>query len=637
MLRRTFLGGVLASGAVGVSASVGAAAEPPPWAKAPWKQAPTGPFVAPHWGLQKFRDPLPVPAVIQAPRDGRELVITSQVAQKRLHSQLPPTTLWTYNGTFPGPTIVTQRDVTVNVTWKNNLTGTIPLVGAEITGPTNTEALAAARRPGWKDAAGAPLPHHTRTEALTALQPWNVVHVHGAHTNGVNDGWPTNGVGPGSAQRGEYVNSQAAATLWYHDHAMDITRFNVHAGMAGTWVVQDAEDGRLRLPKDAYDIPLMISDCNLDTDRTGAPNGQLLYKLGVLGGVGGALVPFTGPFTMVNGAIWPKLDVGARLYRFRLVNAAMSRIYRLKLVDAADPTISLASAVKIIATDGGLLDTPQPFPEEGLSFAPAERFELLIDFTELKGRRLVLTNFGTTNVEPDIIRFDVNTTSPGPRSVVPPVLSPTYQRLEIGTTVPQDHDEVFVALAPGNTLGNSHTQIWELGEITGHEEHEGATEPGPGRIQVTDPNTGQVRTFLRRASSFHDATTLFFDEGRWTVWHFIHLGGATHPMHIHLAQFQEVQRRRIDLSVWSTPLAGTTAPLTATENLPIVNHQRGWKDTFQVPAGQWISVAGQFIGGTGAYMYHCHLLDHEDAGMMRPFMVRPASVSAFDIHSGGHH
>jgi len=646
MRRRTFLGGTLVAGAAAMNGLPAAASSAPPAAtstfipKALRKRAPAGPFIAPNWGLQKFRDPLTVPPVVRAPRDGRELTITSKVARRRLHSQLPPTTVWSYGGSFPGPTIVVQRDTPVNITWRNSLTGTIPLTGVEVVGPTTTEALAATRRPGWRDRTGRPLPHHLPTTGLSELEAWNVVHVHGACVNGVDDGLSTNGVGPGSVQRGRYPNGQAAATLWYHDHAMDITRFNVHAGLVGMYVVQDPREARLRLPQDQYDVPLIISDCNLDTDANGAPNGQLLYKIGVIGGVGGAPVPLTGPFTMANGTIWPRMAVGRRLYRFRLLNASVSRIYKLKLVDANNRDISLHQAVTIIGTDGGLLGRPEPFPADGLSFAPAERVDVLIDFTALKGRRLVLTNSATTTVEPDIMRFDVALSAPVPRSgaaVVPPILSTSYKRLERGKNVPHDHDEVFVALAPGGALANAHTQLWELGEVTGHEEHSGMAEPAAGRIQLTDPTTGQVRTFVKKASSFHDSTTLFFRHGRWTVWNFLHLGGPVHPMHIHLAQFQEIDRRKLDVSGWSLPLGGTTAPLSVVGNLPIEGHDRGWKDTFPVQPAQWISVAGKFVGGTGAFMYHCHLLDHEDSGMMRPFMVRPPSVAVFDSHSSMHH
>lgn len=650
MKRRTFLGGTLAAGAAALNglppAAEGAVepvepvqlatSKPPSWG-IPRGGAPASPYVAPHWGLEKFRDRLPVPPVVRAPRDGRPLTITTEVTKQRLHSQLPSTTMWTYNGSFPGPTIVAQRDVPLNICWRNDLTGTVPLVGVEVGGPTNAEAFASARKPGWRDAAGAPLPHHMPTKGLSDLEPWTVVHVHGANVNGVDDGWSPNGVGPGAAQQCHYPNTQQATTLWYHDHAMDITRFNVHAGLAGVYVVEDAEEQRLGLPSGGHDVPLVINDCNLDTEPSGAPNGQLLYKIGLLGGPTGAPVPMTGPFTMVNGAIWPRMEVGRRLYRFRLLNACVSRILRLKLVDEADPTASMHDAVKIIGTDGGLLDAPQPFPADGLTFTPAERVELLIDFSELDGRRLVLTNWGTTNVEPDIMRFDVSRFSHGPRSAVPAVLSPSYRRLEVGSTVPADHDEAFVALAPAGALNNPHTQLWELGEVTGHEEHLGLNAPAAGRLQVVDPTTGGIRTFVKKAGHFHDATSLFFNHGRWVVWNFLHLGGPVHPTHIHLAQFQEIERRRLDLAGWSLTLGGTTAPLPVVANLPIERHERGWKDTFPVSPGTWSRVAGEFVGGTGSFMYHCHLLDHEDSGMMRPFIVRPASAAVFDLHgSMGH-
>lgn len=134
------------------------------------------------------------------------------------------------------------------------------------------------------------------------------------------------------------------------------------------------------------------------------------------------------------------------------------------------------------------------------------------------------------------------------------------------------------------------------------------------------------------------------DHGRWAIWNLIHLGGPAHPIHIHMVQFQLLSRRKFVRAAQSNVLGfdlakgATTTPLeVAGDGRPIEQYEEGWKDTFQVQAGEWVSVAGHFTGATGQFMYHCHILDHEDEGMMRPFVVHPPEVARFHIHQGGGH
>jgi len=586
---------------------------------------------APNFGLTKFLDPLRIPPAIQSysRRYQDELTITMSNARSRLHSQLPETTLWTYEGQFPGPTIEVRGNRQLRVAWANELEGTVPLVAVRAPYAQPSPA----NLPGYRNPDGSLPAGVELIDGVADLPPWNVVHLHGALTNGGHDGWAHNGMLPGSTQLTEYPNRQAATALWYHDHAMAVTRFNVHAGLTGLYLIRDEEEDRLGLPGGDHEIPLIIADRNLDTDpATGALTGRLLFKFQYLPATGTS-APVTGPFTLVNGVIWPHLDVDARWYRFRVLNAANSRFFRLDLVDEAGTVHN--DAVRIAGTDAGLLPAPAAVPAGGLNLSPAERADLLIDFSRFKGQRLRLVNTGAS-VEPDIMEFRVGSHGRNDSFKPPARLSTSYVRLEHGVTVPEDHDEVFVATTVPGTAGRPHPEMWELQEITEPDELP-MHFPEEGVIQVTDPGTGKVRTFRKVASLFDETTTIFINRGRWAVWNLIQLGGAPHPMHIHLARFQLLTRRKFsDLTAFDVAVGGTSRPLPAPgDGSPIQKHEEGWKDTFQLWPGEWIRVAGQFEGATGEFMYHCHILDHEDDGMMRPFVVHPPEVARFHMRSGG--
>ncbi|MFE0020961.1 multicopper oxidase family protein [Amycolatopsis sp. NPDC059021] len=589
----------------------------------------TGP--APNFGLTKFLDPLRIPPTIRVSsrRHRDELTITTTTARRRLHSQLPETTLWTYEGRFPGPTIEVRAGRRLRVAWANELRGTVPLVAVRAPYAQPTPA----NLPGYRNPDGGLPAGVELIDGVAELPPWTVVHLHGALTNGGNDGWAHNGLSPGETQLAEYPNRQAATALWYHDHAMAVTRFTVHSGLAGLYLIRDDEEDRLRLPGGDHEIPLIITDRNLDTDpATGALTGRLLYKFQYLP-ASGTTAPVTGPFTLVNGVIWPHLDVGARWYRFRVLNAANGRFFRLDLVDEAG--VVRNDAVRIAGTDVGLLPAPAAVPAGGLTLTPAERADLLIDFGGFRGQRLRLVNTGAS-VEPDIMEFRVESRGRGDRFEPPARLSTSYVRLGHEVAVPEDHDEVFVATTPPGAAGRPHPEMWELAEITEPGELP-ARFPAEGIIQLTDPASGRVRTFRTVARLFDDTTSIFVERGRWVVWNLIQLGGAPHPMHIHLARFQLLTRWKFgDLRAFDVAAGGTTRPLPAPgAGPPIEKHEEGWKDTFALWAGEWIRVAGRFEGATGEFMYHCHILDHEDEGMMRPFVVHPPEIARFHRHSRG--
>ncbi|ADJ50206.1 multicopper oxidase [Amycolatopsis mediterranei S699] len=257
------------------------------------RPAKTGPITAPNWGLTKFLEPLRIPPVLR-PHNREMITIPMITMQQRLHAELPESTLWTYAGHFPGPTIEVRSGKQLRISWSNEIEGEFPLVAVQ--GPIGD---APASRPGRE---------------------------------------------------------------------LDKPGYSIVV-----YLVRDDEEDALGLPHGDHEIPLVITDRNLDLDpATGALTRQLLFKFPVFPPAGPA-ISFSGPFNLVNGVIWPHLDVDARWYRFRLLNAANSRFSTLNLVD--ENNVPVNDAVRLIGTDGGLLPAPAPLHAGGLTVAPAERFE----------------------------------------------------------------------------------------------------------------------------------------------------------------------------------------------------------------------------------------------------------------------
>lgn len=603
--------------------------------------APAQPGVVPGAGtiLTKFVDPLRIPPMLR-PRSGwrsPQLTIRMRAAKVKLHSELPPTPLWTYEGCFPGPTIEVWRGQRLRVSWSNEIDSPMPLVAVEVVGPPNPLPQPG-NEPG-RDGA-------TPKQEIAELPPWTAVHLHGAATNADNDGLPENAMLPSGAQQAEYPNDQPSTTLWYHDHAMDITRFNVMGGLQGMYIIRDEEEEALRLPRGDREIPLIICDRNLDTDADGRLTGQLLHKVAVLDLPTRPMIAFFGPYTLVNGVIWPYLDVTARWYRFRVLNSSNARTYRLFLLDE-DGTV-LHDAIKQIGTDGGLLPAPVSIADKGLILAPSERADILIDFSAFRGRNLRLVNTGggpgddgsippgqtrpeVGLVEPDVMQFRVSSKRANGTFKLPSTLSGSFRRFT-HDSLPHDHEHRWiVSLVPQTS---SHPELWEMEAV----DPTTVTIPSDGVIQVR-LSPDKVVTLKRVARRYEDAANFAVHHGAWEQWKFLNIGVPLHPLHIHLIRFQALSRDRYDTSTFNPTIGGTTSPLRPIGSGVLDPNEQGWKDTIRVGPDELISVAGQFTGGTGRYVYHCHILEHEDEGMMRPFVVMPKEVMAVKPHPPGsdHH
>lgn len=621
--RRTFIvaAGATVAGAIAIGAAGVVTASHPGSADAATLEGVDEPRFA---ELTPFSDALRIPVTLRPSPHGITDVDMVET-RLRLHSQLPPTRMWTYAGHFPGPTIETRKGQPVRIAWTNKLAGTCPVKGAWI----RPDGPGSGRLP--YNQAGS-LGAFPRPE-LAALTAWTTVHLHGGHQNAASDGATEYGVAPGNSQLCEYPND-LAAHLFYHDHAMSVTALNVMSGLIGNYIVRDGDEQRLDLPTGPYEIPLTIADANFETDSRGNLTGELLAKR-VLApsnpspapGTIPRSLPFYGPFTMVNGVVWPYLDLDARRYRFRMVNASANRSYRLVVIDeqTREP---MRGVMTLIGTDMGLIGQPRVI-DEALSLAPAERADIVIDFAAHPGRRLTLVNAdpgspaGTpvpvANIpHPEVMQFRV-ARQPQTSKPLPAVLSPTFRRLS-SSDVPPEAVERFVMMAYDPT--GAMPQLWEMQE---------ADSAGPGDgpvVQIALP--GGIRSLRRVATNFDDTTTYFAEPESWEKWTFINVVGAhtsiSHPMHIHLMNFQIIDRRSIDSGGLDFASGATTKPITMGATLPILPEESGWKDTVNVEAYTAVTIAGQFGSRTGKVMYHCHYLDHEDEGMMRPIVVMPSAV-----------
>ncbi|MEU0257322.1 O-aminophenol oxidase PhsA [Streptomyces sp. NPDC006184] len=593
--------------------------------------------------LTPYVAPLTVPPVLRPAADDvlRETEIALRPAWVRLHPQLPPTLMWGYGGHVPGPTIEVRRGQRVRIAWTNRIPrdSEYPVTSVEVKLRTDGRPQATTE-PGREGA--------EPDKDVAALPAWSVTHLHGAQTGGGNDGWPDNAVGHGDAQLSEYPNDHQAVQWWYHDHAMNITRWNVMAGLYGTYLVRDDEEDALHLPSGEREIPLLIADRNLDTDEDGRLNGRLLHKTVIVQDrnpeTGKPVsIPFTGPYTTVNGRIWPYADVDPAWYRFRLVNASNARIFELVLIDEDGEPVP--GTVHQIGSDGGLLPRPVPvdFDETlpALTAAPAERFDLLVDFRALAGRTLRLVNKGVNQPAgvpdpagdvpfPAVLEFRVRESCEQDTFELPEVLSGSFRRL--GHDIPHGHR--LILLTPPATKGaGGHPEIWEMTEVLSTA---GLRLPAEGIVQVTGPD-GTTRTYRRTARTFNDGLGFTVAEGSYEQWSFLNLAPIVHPMHIHLADFQLLGRDAYDVSGFDPAAGGTRTPIRydTGRTILLAPNERGHKDVFRVPGAQMLRVMGRFDGAYGRFMYHCHLLEHEDMGMMRPFVVMPPEALKFD-HGGAH-
>lgn len=521
--------------------------------------------------LASYVTPFSIPSVIRPSSGAAPLRIYMRPFRHKAHRDLPVSSMWGYNGMWPGPTIEVRRGQPISVKWTNQL-------------PTKHFL---------------PLDYTIHGEEQDVPQVRTVTHVHGAQvmpdSDGYPDAWVTSDGRTGSALAADpcrYPNDQPATTLWYHDHAIGITRLNIYAGLAGFYLIRDPEEDSLNLPRGVYEIPLMIQDRSFSAD------GSMLYPPAPNGTHPVWMQEFFGNAICVNGKATPFLEVEPRKYRFRVVNGSNSRFYHFTLVpaDAAGkPNGKPADAppFRQIGTDGGLL--PAPLSTHYLIFSPGERFDIVIDFSEHNGMNFALVNDapapyarGGEIVPTDVMLFKVTKPLAGKdTSSLPDTLVP-WSPMNPAHAV----RERTLALTEMDRQSDGYTMIGLLG---GKHWDDPITE---------DPKAGSME-----------------------IWSFANTTGDVHPMHIHQVQFQVLNRQSFDAKTYldSGKVVYTGIPMP-----PESNERPAWKDTIKTYSGYITRVIAKFDLPTGTvakpgdefrYVWHCHVLEHEDNEMMRPYKI----------------
>ena len=525
---------------------------------------------------RQFVNRLPRPAVAMAAAGASHYEVAIRqfrgwvgLAEPRARARLE-TTLWGYDGQYPGPTFETRRGQPITVRWSNELAD-----------------------------GGRPLPHllpvdhsihiaHTKSPASGVP---TVTHLHGGHTESASDGDPEAWFTPGFAERGpmfvgetyRYDNAQQPGALWYHDHALGLTRLNVGAGLAGFYFIRDAWEMQLGLPSGVHEIPLLLQD------RSFTAGGALFIASHAeqARAPWPSIVPESfGTGILVNGMLWPFEPVEPRRYRLRMLNGSDSRFFAL----AFEPRLPFV----LIGVDQGLLDRPVVLDQ--LALSPSERADVIVDFSHraVRGREVRLLNTAPTPF-PKGDRPDPRTTGRvmafrvGAGSVKD--TSPIPDRLR---------DEPLPDLVPTAPMR-------ELLLLERKDEY--------GRLKTL---LGTVRD---GALTWHDPITEDPLVNSVEAWDIYNTTEDAHPIHVHLVHFRVVGHRRFE---------GTLEDNGALRNIRWLGDERapgaderGPKDTVRVPPRTRTRIVAHFER-PGRYVWHCHILSHEDHEMMRPYVVREA-------------
>jgi spore coat protein A, manganese oxidase len=521
-------------------------------------------------GLAQFVDALPLPPVLR-PHWRSVTNISMLPCEQKLHRDLPPTPLWGYNGIYPGPTFETRRGSPIRVKWTNDLP---------------TEHF---------------LPVDPTIHGAESDKPAvrTIVHAHGMKVLPESDGYPEAWV-TSEGQTGpelfnpdpfEYPIDQQAMGSWYHDHTLGIVRLNIYAGLAGFWFIRDAVEDRLNIPKAQFEVPLMIQD------RLFNPDGSFLYPVAD-GGTHQFWIPeFFGDTMLVNGKAWPYLDVEARKYRLRLLNACNARFLNMTLVQADDngnPMGMAGPLFHVIGTGGGLL--PEPAALHQLLQGPSERFDVIVDFSGKKGKFFVLKNDapapfpgGGEVVPTEIMMF----------RVVKPLSSPDR------SSIPEELNPEPLSLNPRSAVKSRDLILSELDR---------------------DPDGFPIIALLDN-KNWDDPVTENPKVGSTEIWNLVNTTGDEHPKHIHLVQFQILGRRPFDPDVYQN--TGKIV-FTGPTQQPAPEERFAYKDVVKAPPGMITKLIMRFDLPTGTkiipghnykYVWHCHILEHEDNEMMRPYNV----------------
>jgi spore coat protein A, manganese oxidase len=476
-----------------------------------------------------FARPLRIPKVLT----GADLRIDIKRAKVAV---LPgkKTAMWTYGGSFPGPTIRRPAGQPTRVTFRNRLPRKAGELSVHLHGGHNTSAddgqpgglTANQPRAFYCDISGDLSPRAAGNDLLI----------------------PSGGERTYEYALTEDGAPERAAFQWYHDHRLERTAPNVWRGLAGMWIIDDELDASLPLPRGERDLALMLTDRAFDrrnqltdpfSDLAHAPNDGI-----------------TGRRALVNGTYLPHHRVSATRHRLRLLNASNFRMYDLRLSNRAP--------FRQIATESGLM--PAPVERRTVRIGPGERVELIVDFSPFAGKRIELESVGSRK-----------------GGLVESVYRGPLMQFRVGEREPDD-TEVPSSLRPLPTwVADAPSQ--------------------PDRTWTVSVSDGLIPTWLINGKTFDparvDATPKL---GTTETWELRNETAVAHTMHLHHTDWYMLSRNG--------------APPGPTEDC--------LKETFLLAPRDRIVIAGHFSDYTGKYVIHCHMLDHEDHGLMTQFEVVPS-------------
>ena len=433
------------------------------------------------------------------------------ITQQQVKAQILPdrqTTIWGYNGMTPGPTIYVDQHRKAVVRQICALPDRHPELGYNV---------------------------------------WTSTHLHGSCSLPEYDGYASDITTPGAFKDYQYPNIQDARTLWYHDHGVHITANNAYMGLAAQYILHSDAELALPIPHGQYDVPMILKDAMFQE------NGDLVIDDNNENGIYGDVI-------LVNGVPWPRMEVEPRKYRFRVLNASVSRSYDLSL-DTGEP-------LTVIATDGGLMPAPQPCSH--VKVGMAERYEVVIDFAKYKpGQKVTLKNRSPkNNIDHDttgvVCQFVVGAHVTDPRSnEIPQDLNPNMNVMGLKETDAKTTRLMRFERKDGHWTVNG--QTWE--DVVNSDYALTVANPGLGDVEIWE---------LENPS-----------------------GGWFHPVHIHLVDFKVLDRNGRPPEDW----------------------EKGPKDVVYVGENEKVRVLMRFENQVGRYMMHCHNLVHEDHDMMVQFEV----------------
>ncbi|MDT0350065.1 multicopper oxidase domain-containing protein [Pseudonocardia charpentierae] len=481
--------------------------------------------------------------------------------------------------------------------------------------------------PGQAPTTPGPTIHAKRGTPLTVMQanrlpaahpflnydPWTSTHLHGSASKPQYDGYASDITKVGQTKRYVYPNKQDARTLWYHDHGVHHTAENAYMGLAAQYHLHDDVESGLAIPKwswdgrpvtDQYDLPLVLAD------KMFSANGEFRYDDAGHTGLWGDVV-------LVNGVPWPNLKVKKRLYRFRVLNASISRGYRLQM--------SNSTPMSVIGTDGGLM--PQVQQTTQLRIGMAERYEIVIDFSKYTpGTKLQLLNLGVPNSTDfdntgKIMQFEVVNDAFDPKDNALPTgglysLNPNKEVWDLKETEIQGTTKIEVLRQNGEWKIQSTSTSTASNSGSGGSGSSGSGKGGSGKGGSGSGSSGsgssgsgngttKLMTWEDIIASNYKETVANPASGDVQIWEITNKsGGWFHPVHIHLVDFKMLTRN----------------------GKPVFNYEQGPKDVAFVGENETIRAIMKF--GTagdpttdGRYMIHCHNLPHEDHDMMTQFRV----------------